>query len=48
MAETTYSDNSMLLLCVMLMVGILLHFGREGQRSLGTSFRRFSAQRFWP
>jgi hypothetical protein len=45
LAETTYSENSTLLLCVILVVGILaqsggffLHMalGREGERSLGT------------
>ena len=45
LAETTYSENATLLLCVMLVVGILaqsggffLHMmlGREGERSFGT------------
>src|SRR5262247_1113413 len=45
LTETTYSENSTLLLCVMLVVGILaqsggffLHMmlGREGERSWGT------------
>jgi hypothetical protein len=45
LAETTYNENSMLLLCVILVVGILaqsggffLHMmlGREDERSLGT------------
>jgi hypothetical protein len=45
LAETTYSENNMLVLCVMLVVGILaqsggffLHMmlGREGERSPGT------------
>jgi hypothetical protein len=52
LAETTYSENSMLLLCVMLVVGILaqsggffLHMmlGREGERSLGTLLTFFGA-----
>src|SRR4029434_1938382 len=45
LADTTYSENTMLILCVMLVIGILaqsggffLHmmFGREGERSWGT------------
>ena len=45
LVETTYSENSMLALCVMIVVGILaqsggffLHMmlGREGERSPGT------------
>jgi hypothetical protein len=52
LAETTYSENSTLLLCVMLVVGILaqsggffLHMmlGREGERSLGTLLTFFGA-----
>jgi hypothetical protein len=52
LAETTYSENSMLLLCVMLVVGILaqsggffLHMmlGREGERSFGTLLTFFGA-----
>ena len=52
LAETTYSESSMLLLCVMLVLGILaqsggffLHMmlGREGERSLGTSLTFFGA-----
>ena len=52
LAETTYSANSTLLLCVMLVVGILaqcggffLHMmlGREGERSLGTLLTFFGA-----
>ena len=52
LAETTYSENSTLSLCVMLVVGILaqsggffLHMmiGREGERSLGTLLTFFGA-----
>ena len=52
LTETTYSENSTLLLCVMLVVGILaqsggffLHMmlGREGERSLGTLLTFFGA-----
>ena len=52
LAETTYSQNSMLAFCVMLVVGILaqsggffLHMmlGREGERSLGTLLTFFGA-----
>jgi hypothetical protein len=52
LTETTYSENSTLLLCVMLVVGILaqsggffLHMmlGREGERSLGTLLTYFGA-----
>jgi len=50
--ETTYSEKSTLLLCVMLVVGILaqsggffLHMmlGREGERSVGTLLTFFGA-----
>jgi hypothetical protein len=52
LTETTYSENSTLLLCVMLVVGILaqsggffLHMmlGREGERSVGTLLTFFGA-----
>jgi hypothetical protein len=52
LTETTYSENSTLLLCVMLVVGILaqsggffLHMmlGREGERSFGTLLTFFGA-----
>ena len=52
LAETTYSENGTLLLCLMLVVGILaqsggffLHMmlGREGERSLGTLLTFFGA-----
>jgi hypothetical protein len=52
LAETTYSENTTLLLCVMLVVGILaqsggffLHMmlGREGERSVGTLLTFFGA-----
>jgi hypothetical protein len=52
LAETTYSENSTLLLCVMLVVGILaqsggffmhMMLGREGERSLGTLLTFFGA-----
>ena len=52
LTETTYSENSRLLLCVMLVVGILaqsgvffLHMmlGREAERSVGTSLTFFGA-----
>jgi hypothetical protein len=52
LTETTYSENSALLLCVMLVVGILAHsggfflhmmLGREGERSVGTLLTFFGA-----
>jgi hypothetical protein len=52
LTETTYSEYTRLLLCVMLVVGILaqsggffLHMmlGREGERSLGTLLTFFGA-----
>ena len=52
LAETTYSENSTLLLCVMLVVGILaqsggffvhMMLGREGERSIGTLLTFFGA-----
>jgi hypothetical protein len=52
LTETTYSENSTLLLCVMLVVGILaqsggffLHMmlGRDGERSVGTLLTFFGA-----
>ena len=52
LAETTYGENSTLLLCVMLVIGILaqsggffLHMmiGREGERSGGTLLTFFGA-----
>ena len=52
LTETTYSENSTVVLCVMLVVGILaqsggffLHMmlGREGERSVGTLLTFFGA-----